>query len=113
MARAGFVQAGIAIQDPERFARLRQALDAVLAPAAVEKFLRRVKGHSLRVRQFEAVLARRIVEALGALPDGSAEEIYASLPMSDQAQMREFYLTRIEQIAPQLRQRFHTQFETF
>jgi len=108
MAQMGFQQAGIAIQKPEEFERLRAVIEGAIN-AAPEKFLRELKRRGLRVRQFEAALAQRVFDREGS----SAPELYQQLPVSDQAQLREFYLTQIEQIAPELRQRFHTQFETF
>ena len=116
MDQAGFVQAGIKVEREKEFAQLRDALLRILAGDAVDGFLRRVKRSGLRVRQFEAILAKGIPEAADAkLADSgtTARRLYESLTLSDQAQMREFYLTEVEKIAAPLRARYHTQFETF
>jgi len=34
------------------------------------------------------------------------QQLYQSLPVSDQAQMREFYLSKLETVDPSLRHRF-------
>jgi hypothetical protein len=111
MANMGFQQAGIAIEKPEEFERLRAAIEKAIAGPAAQRFLQQLRRGGVRVRQFERVLEQRVLEKLGAA-DG-AQQLYQQLPVSDQAQIREFYLTQIEQIAPDLRQKFHTQFETF
>ena len=116
MTRAGFIQAGIEIQKPNEFEQLRAVLERVMAPAAAAAFLRALKSSGLRVREFESVLEQRLLERLDRELGGSgssARALYEALTVSDQAQMREFYLTRLEQIDPKLRQKFHRQFETY
>jgi hypothetical protein len=94
-----FEQAVIPIQDEETFAEVRHALDEAFAPAGVARFLRKVAGARLRIRQFEAVLASGL---LGA----PAQEAYAALGDADRGQIREQYLRRVEQVAPEVRQKF-------
>ena len=109
-----FVQAGIKVQQEKEFGELRSAIERVLAPAAAEKFLRQVKRKGMRVRQFDEMVAAGILEKLDPQFAGrSAAQMYRALTVSDQGQMREFYLTRVEQIGPQLRAKYHAQFETF
>jgi hypothetical protein len=94
-----FEQATIPIQDETTFAVVRQALDEAFLPARVSDFLRNVAGTKLRVRQFEAVLAHGF---LGA----QAQKSYAALGDADRGQIREQYLRRVEQVAPDVRQKF-------
>ncbi len=94
-----FEQAMIAVQDQATFSVVRQALDEAFAPARVERFLREVAGAKLRVRQFEAVLAHGF---LGA----PAQTAYGKLGDADRGQIREQYLRRVEQVAPEVRQKF-------
>ena len=111
-----FVQAGIKVQREQEFGQLRDTIERVLAVGSVESFLRQVKRKGLRVRQWESILQAKIFEGLDrslAASAQSAEQVYGALPTSDQGQIREFYLTRVEQISPALRAKFHTQFETF
>jgi hypothetical protein len=94
-----FEQAVIPIQDAKTFAEVRQALDQAFAPAAVARFLKKVGGAKLRVRQFEAVLASGL---LGA----QAQKSYAALGDADRGQIREQYLRCVEKVAPDVRQKF-------
>jgi hypothetical protein len=94
-----FEQAVIPIQDEKTFADVRQALDDAFAPARVVGFLRKVSGAKLRVRQFEAVLAHGF---LGQ----QTQKSYAALGDADRGQIREQYLRRVEQVAPDVRQKF-------
>jgi hypothetical protein len=94
-----FEQATIPVQDEATFGVVRQALDEAFASARVERFLRNVAGAGLRVRQFEAVLAQGF---LGAPAQGA----YAKLGDSDRGQIREQYLRRVEQVAPEVRRKF-------
>ena len=94
-----FEQATIPVQDEATFSIVRQALDEAFAPARVERFLRNVAGARLRVRQFEAVLARGF---LGA----QAQAAYGRLGDADRGQIREQYLQRVEHVTPEVRQKF-------
>ena len=60
-----FEQATIPVQDEATFAVVRQALDDAFAPARSGRFLRRVEGARLRVRQFESILAHGLLGAPG------------------------------------------------
>ena len=95
-----FEQAVIPIQDETTFAEVRQALDQAFAPARVSDFLRKVTGAKLRVRQFEAILAH-------GLFGKPAQAAYAKLSDADRGQIREQYLRRVEQVAPEVRQKFY------
>jgi hypothetical protein len=94
-----FEQATIPIQDEETFAGVRKALDEAFSPTRVSGFLKKVGGAKLRIRQFEAVLASGL---LGT----QAQKSYAALGDADRGQIREQYLRRVEQVAPEVRQRF-------
>lgn len=94
-----YEQATIPVQDEATFGVVSQALDEAFAVPRVERFLRGVAGAKLRVRQFEAVLA-------GGFLGAAAQAAYAKLGDSDRGQVREQYLRRVEQVAPEVRQRF-------
>jgi hypothetical protein len=111
-----FVQAGIKVQREQEFGTLRALIERVLAPASAELFLRQVKRKGLRSREWEEILRARVFESLDrvlAASGESAERLYSGMPPSDQGQIREFYLTQVEQIVPALRAKYHRQFETF
>ncbi len=107
-----FVQAQIKVQREQEFGQLRDMIQRVLAPQSAELFLRQVKRKGLRVRQWEQVLQAKVFEAIDRGFVGAPQQ-YGAMPPSDQGQIREFYLTQVEQIDPALRTKYHTQFETF
>ena len=104
-----FEQAQIPIQKTEEFERLRSAIERVLAAPAVEKFLKKLTGSSIAIRQFEKALESGIFEKSDpalAQSGRNAQELYGVLTLSDRALVREFYLERIEQVDPKVRQKF-------
>ena len=62
------------------------------------------------MREFDGVLASRVLEDVGggtAASSGlSAWQLYQALPLCDQAQMREFYLSKLETVDIALRHKF-------
>jgi hypothetical protein len=94
-----FEQAVFAVQNEQGFQQLASRIEAACAPNRADLFLGSVAAKKLRVRQFELILDKGL---LGK----DAPELYRSLPMSDQALIREKYLARIEKIPVELRQRF-------
>ena len=107
MDQVGFTQAGIGIENRQAFQELQARIDRALGPAA-EKFLKSMSARRIRIREFEALLAQGLLQQ--AAPDASPardEELYRALTLSDQGQMREYYLTAIEQVPDELRHKFH------
>jgi hypothetical protein len=94
-----FEQAVIPIRDGARFAEIKAALEQLFASANAGKYLRRVQGAGLRVRDFEGVLGR------GLLGE-SVAQAYDGLTDSDRGQVRELYLSMVERVAPELRAKF-------
>ncbi|HUK87556.1 MAG TPA: hypothetical protein VLT85_07825 [Terriglobales bacterium] len=108
-ADVAFEQAGIKVEKVEEYGQLRGALERALAPGQAGKFLKRLESRKILVRSFEAVLEKRVLEQVdGALAASgrSARELYQSLALSDQAQIREFYLVAVENVDPELRRKF-------
>jgi len=94
-----FEQATIAVQDEQGYAQFHALVDAAFDARDVEVFLHRVTRANLRIRDFEAVLERGL---LGK----QAQQLYAALPVSDQALTRERYLQLLEAVPEELRQRY-------
>jgi len=92
-------QAVIPVSDHQRFQAVRSAIETAFSPNRVREFLRTLERSRLRIRDFEAVLAK------GILGTSTAAE-YDQLPASDQGQIRELYLATLEQVAPDLRTEF-------
>ena len=105
-----FEQAGIKIQNEREFQALKSAVERLLSSAQLEKFLKKMESKGIRIREWEKVLEKRVIEDLdGGFQKSakSAKSLYEALPVTDQGQMREFYLTRIEEVDPATRQKFH------
>jgi hypothetical protein len=94
-----FEQAGIAVQNHSGHAQLQALIDAAFDQRDVEVFLSSVARRGLRIRDFEAILARGL---LGK----DALALYQALPVSDQGLTRERYLSLVESVAADLRQRY-------
>ena len=100
-----FEQATIKIEKQQEFARLQAAVEQAFLPEKVERFLKLLNRKGIRVREFDKVLTARTLEDVGG-SDVKALQLYEALPVSDQAQMREFYLSKLEGIDVALRHKF-------
>ncbi|MGC2447274.1 MAG: hypothetical protein WA477_06475 [Candidatus Sulfotelmatobacter sp.] len=99
----GFEQAAIKVEKAQEFARLRNAVEQAFLPEKVERFLKQMDRKGIRIRDFDSVLTQRVLDGDTAL---HAQQLYQSLALSDQAQMRELYLSKLEQIDVELRHKF-------
>ena len=100
-----FEQAAIKVQKAQEFAALQGAIEQAFLPGMIERFLKQLDRKGLRVRNFDALLAQRVLEGFGEA-GLDALQLYQSLPLSDQAQMREFYLSKLESVDIALRHKF-------
>jgi hypothetical protein len=100
-----FEQAAIKVQKEQEFARLRTAVDQAFRPEQVERFLKQLDRKGIRIRDFDAVLKQRVLEGFGE-SGLNAQQLYQALPVSDQALLREFYLSKLESVDPALRHKF-------
>ena len=87
------------VVDPQAFTAVRQAIDSAFATAGVKDFLKTIERAGLRIRDFESILRK------GMLGAPTANE-YGRLGNGDQGQIREFYLASLEQVAPEMRDKF-------
>jgi len=103
-----FEQATIKVEKEKEFGELKSAILTAFSPEKVEKFLKRVSSAGVRIRDFESILRKGVLEQIeGAVAKGQkARTLYSSLPVTDQAQIKEFYLFKIEEAAPELRAKF-------
>ena len=104
----GFEQATIKVEQEKEFGDLKGAIARIFAPELVEKFLKRLEKDGVPIRNWGKVLSQglleRVDEALGK--STTARKLYEGLPVSDQAQMREFYLSKLEGVEVALRHKF-------
>ena len=122
MQEAGFKQATIPIQNAVAFDELKGMVEEVLQRP--ERLLRLLTRRRVTVREFERIAAQNLLEKVqddrgwlarlaGSPRGGRAAKLYGSLPVTDQAQFREYYLTRVEQIGDDLRGRYREAFWTY
>ena len=106
---SSYQQAVIKIEHEKEFQELKGAIQRAVATEKMKQFLKRVESTGLRVRDVEAVLAKGLLEKVDevlAKSSSTAQQLYESLTVSDQAQLREFYLSKIEEVEPALRAKF-------
>ena len=111
-----FEQAQIPIQRTEEFEQLRSAIERVFAAESIEKLLRKLQSSNVRIRQFEQALEKRVFDGADpvlARSGKSARQLYAALPLSDRALIREFYLERIEKVDAKTREKFRKVYQYY
>jgi hypothetical protein len=100
-----FEQAAIKVQKAQEFAKLQAAIEQAFLPEKAERFLKRLDGKGIRVRDVDSILTQRVLEEFGEA-GLNAQQLYRSLALSDQAQLREFYLSKLEGVDVALRHKF-------
>jgi hypothetical protein len=103
-----FDQATIKVEKEKEFGELKNAVLAAFSAENVQKFLKRVSSAGIRIRDFELILAKGLFEQIeGAVAKGqNAQALYSSLTVTDQGQLKEFYLFKIEDVSAELRAKF-------
>ena len=112
----GFEQATIKIEKEATFGELKASIERVLSAGNVEKFLKRLDSRGIRIRDFDGVLSKQALDAVdSALKKAgkTAKGLYDGLVVSDQAQMREFYLSKLEKVDVELRHKFKKVFQYY
>jgi len=107
--RVPFQQPALSVEKLEEFAQLQSAMDRIFAAASVERFLRLLRQKGIPIRDFDRVLSEKLLEKSDpalAKSGKSARQWYDAVSVSDQAQIREFYLTALEAVDLPLREKF-------
>ena len=106
-----FEQPLVKIDKEKEFDELKGLIDQALGPEAMERFLRQLEKRDVRVRQFEQALKLGVLDERQS--GTTAQTLYGSLTVSDQAQVREFYLSKIEEVDPTLRHKFRKLYQYY
>ncbi len=109
----GFEQATIKVEKEREFGQLKAALEQVFAAERVVKYLKALDSRNIGIRKLDAVLAANVIDSVGGAKTGTAKALYQALTVSDQAQMRELYLFKLEEVEPALRARFHKVYQYY
>jgi hypothetical protein len=102
----GFEQATIKVVKEREFGELKAVIEQALAPEKIVKYLKALDSRGLQVRNLDGILAAQVIDSVAEVKTGTAKSLYSALPISDQAQLREFYLSRIEEVDSALRVKF-------
>jgi hypothetical protein len=103
----------IKVEKEREFGDLKAAIEKAFAADRVTKFLKVLDGRGIRVRDLDAVFAADAMDRATGDKAGTASALYQALPVSDQAQVREFYLSKIEEVNSTLRARFHKLYQYY
>ena len=108
-----FEQAAIKIERVEEFGQLQNAIEEAFSPEKVERFLKGLQRAKIRIRDFDAVVVTMALEVATGGADFRARQLYGALTLSDQAQIREFYLSKVETVDAELRHKFKKLFQYY
>ena len=108
-----FEQGTIKVEKEREFSDLKSAVEKAFAADRITKYLKVLDSRNIRVRNLDAVFAADAIDRAAGDKIGTARSLYGSLPVSDQAQMREFYLSKIEEVDPALRAKFHKLYQYY
>ena len=108
-----FEQGTIKVEKEREFGDLKAALETTFAADRITKYLKELGSRKIRIRDLDAVFAAGAIDRAAGDKAGTARSLYESLPVSDQAQVREFYLSKIEEVDSALRAKFHTLYQYY
>jgi hypothetical protein len=107
-------EAGIIKVEKEReFGDLKSAIEKAFAADRLTKYLKALESCKLRIRNLDAIFAADAIDVVAGDKAGTARSVYGSLPVSDQAQMREFYLSKVEEVDSDVRAKFHKLYQYY
>ena len=107
-----FEQAAIKVEKAQEYARLQAAIEQAFSAHKVEQFLKQLDRKGVRVRDVDAVLAKKMLEGFGE-PGLDLQQVYQALPLSDQGLIREFYLLKLEGVDAALRHRYRKVYQYY
>jgi hypothetical protein len=99
-----FQQATIEPQKQETVAALKVRIDSVLEPANIDAFMKGVIRAGFPIRQWDKLLSAGLLDKKDS--SLTAKQLYAELGDTDRGLVREFYLTRIEQVPDAIREKY-------
>jgi hypothetical protein len=103
----------IKVEKELEFGELKSAIEKVFSVERVGKFLKALDGRKIRVRNLDAVLAADVIDGAAGDKAGTARTLHGALPIPDQAQVREFYLSKVEEVGPALRLKFQKLYQYY
>ena len=108
-----FEQGTIKVEKEREFGDLKAAVEKAFAADRVAKYLKELGSRGIRIRNLDAIFAADAIDRVVGEKTGTARSLYSSLPVSGQAQVREFYLSKVEEVNPALRAKFHKLYQYY
>ena len=99
-----FTQAQIKVGNELAFSEFKSVLESAFSAANVEQFLKSVSKQGLQARQFEQMRDAGLLDRFRG--GKSVVELWQQLTVADQSQVRESYLTKVEEVGPEVRRKF-------
>jgi hypothetical protein len=113
METVKFEQGVLKVENEREFGDLKAAMEKVFAADRVAKYLKELERRNIRVRNLDEAFAVDAIDRVAGDSAGMARGLYSSLPVSDQAQVREFYLSKVEEVDPAVRAKFHKLYQYY
>jgi hypothetical protein len=108
-----FEQAVIKVEKEREFGELKAEIERAFAAGNGAKFLKELEKRKIRVRDLDAVFAADAIDKASGDNAGTARSLHSELAVSDQAQVREFYLSKIEEVDQAVRAKFHKLYQYY
>jgi hypothetical protein len=103
----------IKVEKEREFGDLKAAIEKTFKAERVTKYLKELQSRGIRVRDLEAAFAADAIDLASGDKPGTARSLYDSLPVPDQAQVREFYLSKVEEVDLGVRAMFHKLYQYY
>ena|SRR5437763_1370050 len=101
-----FEQATIKVENEQAFGELKAAIEKIFGAERITQYLKKLSGQSVRIRDWDSILEANTIDVIVGAKLGAVKGLYQSLTVSDRAQMRELYLSKLEGVDQALRERF-------
>ena len=92
---------------------LKSAIEKAFSADRVTKYLKALDSRKIRIRNLSAIFTADVIDLAAGNKAGTARSLYGTLPVSDQAQTREFYLSKVEDLDSALRAKFHKLYQYY
>ena len=108
-----FEQGIIKVEKEREYADLKSAIEKAFSADRVTKYFKELDRRKIRIRNVDAVFAADAIDRAVGDKVGTARALHAALPVSDQAQVREFYLSKVEDVDRAVRAKFQKLYQYY
>jgi hypothetical protein len=108
-----FEQGILKVEKEREFGDLKAAIEKAFGSDRVVRFLKELEKRKIRIRDLDAVFAADAIDWASGDRAGTARSLHSELPVSDQAQVREFYLSKIEEVDRTVRSKFQKLYQYY